>query len=109
MKYEEEIIEKGLTGPRITQDHVDSKITGEMYHIFPGTEVTVCCLRLRNGYTVTGTSACASPENFDEALGRRIARDKAAQKIWELEAYLLKERTYEEPTDYTVVPLNTLA
>lgn len=108
MKYEEEIIEKGLTAPRITQDHVDSKIVKELYHVFEGTEVTVCCLRLKNGYTVTGTSACASPENFDEELGRKIAYDKAAQKIWELEAYLLKERTSEETIEYEIVPLNHL-
>jgi len=109
MKYEEEIKAKGLTGARITQAHVESEIKEEMYHVFPGTEVTVCCLVLQNDYTVTGTSACASPENFDEELGRKIARDKAEQEIWQLEAYLLKERMSEkEKVEYTVVPLNGL-
>lgn len=41
---------------------------------------------------MTGESAAASPENFDEAIGRRIARDKARSKIWALEGYLLRER-----------------
>ncbi len=92
MKYEEEIQEKGLVGPRITEEHVERKIARTLYHLFPDTEVTICCLILENGYSVTGTSACASPENFDVDLGKKIAYDKAAQKIWGLEAYLLKER-----------------
>lgn len=92
MKYEQEIQEKGLVGPRITEDHVTNKIVRTLYHLFADTEVTVCCLILENGYSVTGTSACASPENFDVELGKKIAYDKAAQKIWGLEAYLLKER-----------------
>lgn len=65
---------------------------GEDYHVFPGTTLTVCALRLRNGFVVTGESAAASPENFDQAIGRTIARDKARQKIWALEGYLLRER-----------------
>ena len=95
MQYEKEIQEKGLTGPRITQEAVEREIVKELFHVFPGTEVTVCCLVLQNGYTVTGMSACASPENFDRELGQKIARDKAAQEIWQLEAYLLKERSAE--------------
>ena len=95
MKYEEEIKAKGLTGPRITQAHVDNEIASKYFHRFEGTEVTVCCLVLQNGFTVIGESACAAPENFDAELGRKIAFDNAAQKIWQLEAYLLKERMSE--------------
>ncbi|MEH6435796.1 Gp49 family protein [Massilia sp. DD77] len=54
--------------------------------------LTFCVLVLRNGFTVTGESACASPENFDAEIGRKIARQNAAQKIWPLEGYLLKEK-----------------
>ena len=52
--------------------------------------LTFCVLVLRNGFTVSGESACASPENFDEAIGRKIARDNAMQKIWPLMGYELK-------------------
>ena len=55
----------------------------------------MCCLTLQNGFTVTGESACASPENFDAELGRKIARDNARNKIWALEGYLLKQRLSE--------------
>jgi hypothetical protein len=52
--------------------------------------LTVCCLKLSNGFTVTGESACASPENFDAELGKKIARGNARDKIWALEGYVLR-------------------
>jgi hypothetical protein len=57
--------------------------------------LTFCVLVLRNGFTVTSESACASPENFDAEIGRTIARQNAKQKIWALEGYLLKQRLYD--------------
>ncbi|NMG64378.1 hypothetical protein GPA19_05385 [Azoarcus indigens] len=54
--------------------------------------LTFCVLRLRNGFTVTGESACASPENFNAEIGRKIARQNAVQKIWPLMGYALRER-----------------
>ena len=57
--------------------------------------LTFCVLVLRNGFTVTGESACVSPENFDAAIGRKVARAKAIEKIWPLEGYLLKQRLHE--------------
>lgn len=90
-QIEKEIQEKGLNAPRLTPDKIDAVISGEDYHVFPGTTLTVCCLTLRNGFTVTGESAAASPENFDAEIGRKIARQNARDKIWALEGYLLKE------------------
>ena len=54
--------------------------------------LTFCVLVLRNGFTVTGESACASPENFDAEIGRKIARENAVQKIWPLMGYELKSK-----------------
>ena len=70
-------------------------IKDEAYHVFPGTTVTVCCLSLENGFTVVGESACASPANFDEELGRKIARQNAREKIWALEGYALRQKLHE--------------
>lgn len=89
---EAEIQAKGLNAPRLTPDLIDAAIQSEQYHVFPGTTMTVCALTLRNGYIVTGESAAASPENFDQAIGRKIARDNARNKIWALEGYLLREK-----------------
>ncbi|WP_249821492.1 Gp49 family protein, partial [Escherichia coli] len=57
---------------------------------------TFCVLVLRNGFTVTGESACASQENFDAEIGRKIARQNAVNKIWMLEGYLLKQKLSEQ-------------
>ena len=89
---EQEIQEKGLNAPRLNPAMIDAAIHSEQYHVFPGTTMTVCALTLRNGYIVTGESAAASPENFDESIGRKIARENARNKIWALEGYLLRER-----------------
>ena len=95
--YEAEIIEKGLTASRVTPEMLESVIISEQYHVFPNTTFTACLLTLKNGYTVMGESACASPENFNADLGRKIARDNAKNKIWALEGYLLRQRISEAP------------
>lgn len=93
-EVEEEIVAKNLTAPRLTPEKIDAVIVSEQYHVFPESTFTACLLKLQNGYTVIGESACASPENFDAALGRKIARENARNKIWQLEGYLLKQRIY---------------
>jgi hypothetical protein len=92
---EKEIKSKGLTAPRLTPAKIDSAIKSKEYHVFPATCLTVCCLTLKNGFTVTGESACASPENFNAEIGEKIASDNARNKIWMLEGYLLKQSLYE--------------
>lgn len=89
---EKEIQDKGLNAPRLTPALIDAQIVSETYYVFPGTTLTICALTLRNGFQVTGESAAASPSNFDEAIGRKIARDNARNKIWQLEGYLLRTR-----------------
>lgn len=89
-QIEQEIQRKGLTAPRITPADIDAAIVSEQYHVFHDTTFTVCLLTLLNGYTVCGESACASPENFNAEIGRKIARDNARNKIWALEGYLLR-------------------
>lgn len=117
---ESEIQAKGLTAPRVTPQHIESIIAQEAYFTaedgafgvaikakHTGGEVnyqpheslsllTFCVLVLRNGFTVTGESACASPDNFDAEIGRKIARENAVNKIWMLEGYLLKEKLWFE-------------
>lgn len=89
---EAEIQAKGLNAPRLTPDLIDATIASEAFYVFPGTTLTVCALTLRNGFQVVGESAAASPANFNEELGRKIARDNARAKIWALEGYLLKSK-----------------
>lgn len=110
---EQEIQAKGLTVPRITPADIEANIIGEYYCTASdavefselaicssktGIEwdslslLTFCILVLKNGYVVTGESACASAENFDAELGRKIARQNAVAKVWPLMGYWLKQR-----------------
>jgi hypothetical protein len=61
--------------------------------------LTFCVLVLRNGFSVTGESACASPENFDAEIGRKIARANAVQKMWPLMGYALKQKLAEAASE----------
>lgn len=89
---EAEIQAKNLNAPRLTPQHIDEQIVNEAFYVFPGTTLTVCALTLKNGFHVVGESAAASPENFDEALGKKISRDNARNKIWALEGYALRTK-----------------
>ena len=70
---EKEIQEKNLNAPRLTPDLIDATIRDKTFHVFGETCLTVCCLTLQNGFTVTGESACASPENFNAEIGEKIS------------------------------------
>jgi hypothetical protein len=84
-----------LAGPRVTLDGILAKVKGEEFFRV-GPTLTVCVLALENGSHLVGESACAAPENFDEALGREIAKKNAIAKAWPLEGYLLRERLYRD-------------
>ena len=85
---------KGLSARRLRPEDIDAVIKDAQYYVFPNTQLTVCCMTLKNGFTVTGESACASPENFDKEIGEKIAYANAREKIWALEGYLLKQELY---------------
>ena len=103
-QIEQEIQAKGKTAQRITPADIEANIVSEHYinaggaiygydnqtAISPLDLLTFCVIVLRNGFTVTGESACASPENFDSEIGRKVARQNAVQKIWPLMGYELK-------------------
>lgn len=94
LNIEEQIEELGLTAPRLTPEYIKSRIVSTDYHVFPNTQLTICCIVLKNGYTEIGESACVSPENFNVSIGRNIAYENAVEKVWKLEGYLLKQALY---------------
>lgn len=95
LQIEKEIQDKGLNAPRLTPQLIDEVIVNESYHSLTDV-LTVCVLTLRNGFTVTGESACVSPANYNEEIGNKKAKEKAKEKIWVLEGYLLKQKLYEQ-------------
>ena len=112
---EKEIQSRGKTAARVTPTDIEANIASTFYFTAAqGAEkaardngsyaagtpaeggalslLTFCVLVLRNGFTVTGESACASPENFDVEIGRNIARQNAVNKIWPLMGYELRTK-----------------
>ena len=115
---EHEIQAKGLNAPRVTPSDLGDNIASEhFFTAYGGAKygritrdepqdseslklLTICVLVLSNGFTVVGTSACASPENFNAETGRKIARENAVREIWPLLGFVLKERLHSEPKDW---------
>lgn len=56
--------------------------------------LTVCFIRMKNGFTVIGKSAPASAENFNKELGAKFAREDAIRQLWPHMGYALRERLH---------------
>jgi hypothetical protein len=93
------------TAPRVSLKDMEGKIAAEHYFtageavqalghpcVDPLYLLTICILVMRNGFTVIGKSAPASPENFDPEKGRRFAYEDAIKQLWPLEGYALREK-----------------
>ena len=98
-EMEKEIIEKGLTYPRITNDEIEEKMKGVGYHchVVPGTTTTVITATLpmaHLNFTLgTDIMACVDPRNFNAELGVKYGTEKVAKiakdTLWMLEGYRL--------------------
>lgn len=93
-EIESELQRKGLNAPRLSPTQIDAMIRHGEYHVF-NNKTTVCCLTLRNGFTVVGYSSCVSPENFDPNIGTEVAYRNAREQIWQLEGYLLQQQLFD--------------
>ena len=98
---EKEIRAKGLNAPRLSPEHINEQIAREEWgraSVLFGIDtdpmkcLTICVTTLKNGYTIVGKSACASPDNYDPEIGGKIAREDARKQIWALEGYLLRSK-----------------
>lgn len=105
---EEMIVAKGKTAPRVTVADIDGAIAGEYFFTADkATEgcpqfdvlkrITFCVLVMQNGFAVIGNSVCVSPENFDAAIGQRIARDNAKDQVGMLLGYKLRDDLHNAP------------
>ncbi len=110
IEQEIQVCAKGKTTPRVTTDDIEAEIVSEHYFTAEqgafaafdpprGADIvppelsllTFCVLVLRNGFTVTGESTCAIPENFDVEIGRQLARQNAIAKVWQLLVFRLRD------------------
>ena len=82
--------------PRVLPEDLEAQIKTVSY--MQVNLLTVCAIEMQNGFMVTGESACAYPENFNEEIGQRIALENAKQKMWALLGYELKSKVHAEQT-----------
>ena len=97
--------------PRVTLDDIKAS-TSAVYH-FTADEalhqtpvavthydalktLSLCLIVMRNGYTVIGKSAPASPDNFNAELGRELAYEDAVRQVWPLMGFALRDRLHKE-------------
>lgn len=85
-----------MSNIKLTPADLEAAVKETLYHVWAGTTLTSCVLVLHNGFTVTGESACVDPANFNEALGRKYAREQAIEKLWPLLGYELRARAVRE-------------
>jgi hypothetical protein len=79
----------------VTLQDIQARVASVVYTVLPDTTTTLCQLRMVNGYTILGTSACVDPTKYNQALGEKYAYEDAINKAWPLEGYLLAERRYQ--------------
>ena len=107
---------EGRTAPRVSLADIEANIgatwyftAGEAVHalasfgwlggVYDSNDVpaslgvlTICLLVTRNGFTLIGKSAPASPDNFDAELGRKLAYEDAVRQLWPFMGYALREK-----------------
>lgn len=75
----------------VTLEDVNNSILKEEY-VTLGVKTAACILTLKNGFEVIGTSAAVDPANYDLEVGKPYAKQRALDKVWELEGYLLQSK-----------------
>lgn len=90
----EQELQSKAVAPRVTQKSLEDNIKATTFYRHG--VLTFCVIELKNGFTVTGESACASLENYDKEIGERLAYQMAERKIWPLMGYALREQLQAE-------------
>ncbi len=90
--------------PRVTLDDIKAAIAAE-YHLTGDQAVgddvpkvpslgvlSICILVMKNGFTIVGKSAPASPANFNAEFGRKLAFEDCIRQIWPLMGFALRDK-----------------
>lgn len=90
------------TAPTVTPAAIAAEIVSEHYRNLgsalkqpdtsPTNNVTLCVLVLRNGFVMVGKSACVNAENFNEEMGKQLAREDAIRQIWPLLGFRMADQ-----------------
>lgn len=87
--------------PRVTLDGINALIINEEFYVPKDTCLTICILTLKNGFTVTGESACVNKANYRQDIGEKLARERAVNQIWPLEGYVLANEMLKFNGDFS--------
>lgn len=81
------------TPHRVTLESIEAKVESVEY-INPQSapHVTLAFVKLKNGFVLTGKSAPADPNNYNEELGKKFSYEDAVRQAWAHEGYLLCEK-----------------
>jgi hypothetical protein len=93
----EKFVEEKKSAPSVTKEHITKIMESSTFTVDTVFDkCTIVSCKLPNGFVIVESSACVSPENYDEKIGANICMDKIENKIWELEGYLLQALTSAE-------------
>lgn len=95
-EIEREMKEKGLNAPKVKQQDLLDLVESKTFTVLPSGRCMICEVTLKNTFTLYGKSVCVSKENFDREIGERISFEDAIEQLWQLEAYKLTNKLFEE-------------
>lgn len=100
-KYFEKYEEPKTKLNTVTEEYIDSLL--DEAHVAVVDKVFDKCIivsvQLKNGFVITESSACVSPDNYDKEIGFDICMNNIKNKLWELEGYRLQCELYNENTN----------
>jgi len=74
---------------RVDLDTVNAFIDKQEFQKL-GAKTCVCVTTLVNGFEIVTHSSCVDPANYDEEIGKRIAAERATDKVFELLGFTLQ-------------------
>jgi Phage protein (N4 Gp49/phage Sf6 gene 66) family len=111
LKLDDEVAASVAKAPRVSLADIESQV--EFKHTLNGLDLlprslqvgkdvatslgclTLAVVVLKNGFVVIGSSACASPENYDMALGEKFAYEHALRQLWGHFGFCLRQKLEE--------------
>ena len=71
-----------------------TRVASETIKTKEGQLITLVIATLANGFTITESSACVDPANYDEQIGVDICMEKVEDKVWFLLGFLMQSAVY---------------
>lgn len=81
--------------PYVKSEIVDAMIDRKEFWRVPGTATMVCCIVLKNGFTVTGTASCVDSRNFKEEIAHELSFSKARDEVFHYLAFAVMDEKYQ--------------